>query len=105
MKRITPTFLFGAIVTCAAAALAGPSDNTNSLTMTDAESTYKQLMKQCVDKERQQNSAASTEDLKKTCRPQVKSQMAQLRSQGQLPPANPYQHPQPSSPASPPEYP
>ena len=50
--------------------------------------SHRQMMKECVAKERAANSAASTEDLKKICRDKIKSYNAHP-SETTPPPANP----------------
>jgi hypothetical protein len=96
MKRILSTVLLGGVAACAMSAFAGDSSAYPQSTA-DADSTYRHLMAQCMDNEKQQDSAASAEDMKKICHAQVKAQMTQLRAQGQLPPASTSQ----SSPPSP----
>jgi hypothetical protein len=95
MKFIVATALVGAVAVCATSMVAGRRDMQSAQVMTDIDAgpTYRHLMAQCMDKQKQQDSTASMEEMQKICNAQVR---AQLRTQGQLPPASA----SPSSPSS-----
>jgi hypothetical protein len=84
MNRIVASLLFGCLAS-AGVGMKAIADDTN----TDRPvMTHKQLMKECMDKERAENSSASMEDVKKTCRAKIKS-YNNHPSESNPPPDNP----------------
>jgi hypothetical protein len=73
------------VLLAAAASLPALGDDTNS---DRPVISHRQMMKDCMAKERAANSGASVEDLKKTCREKVKS-YNDHPSETAPPPANP----------------
>jgi hypothetical protein len=61
------------------------ADDTNTARPVES---HKQMMRDCMDKERAANSGASTEDMRKTCREKIKS-YDNHPSETTPPPANP----------------
>lgn len=82
MTRIVASLL----LTClASAGLQAFADDTNNARPV---MNQKQMMKDCMDKERASNTGASTEDMKKTCRAKIKS-YEDHPSETKNPPSNP----------------
>ena len=82
MNRIVASLLLACLASAGVQAIADDT-NTDRPVM-----THKQMMKDCMDRERASNSGASTEDMKKTCRAKIKS-YEDHPSETKTPPANP----------------
>jgi hypothetical protein len=94
MNRVMISVLLGS-----AAALGATAFGQDSSGNTSTHKTRKELMQQCIDQQKAENSSATEKDMKKTCRDQVKTEIAQ-RQAAAPPPASPPYTP-PSSPSSP----
>jgi hypothetical protein len=71
MNRIVAFVLFGGLASAGfGAASLARADDANSAR---PNVTHKQMMKDCMDRERAANSGASEQDVKKTCREKIKS--------------------------------
>jgi hypothetical protein len=86
MKSLTAAVLLSGAMACGTAALADEAATAPS--MVNAHATHKQLMKECMDKEKSQNGSASADDAKKQCEARVKTQMQQMKSAGTMPPSS-----------------
>jgi hypothetical protein len=86
MKSSTAAVLLSGAMVCGAAALADEAATAPS--MVNPHATHKQLMKECMDKEKSQNGSASADDAKKQCEARVKTQMQQMKNAGTLPPSS-----------------
>jgi hypothetical protein len=90
MNRIMATALLGGAAALGASAFANDAS-------TPTHQTRKELMQQCMELQRTQNSGATDKDMKKTCHDQVKIQIAQQRSEESAPSTQTSQPGYPSS--------
>jgi hypothetical protein len=74
MNRIMVSVVLGGAAALGASAFANDAG-------TPTHQTRKELMQQCMELQKTQNSDATDKDMKKTCHEQVKMQIAQQRSQ------------------------
>jgi hypothetical protein len=84
MKSNSASLLLIGIMVCAAGASAAAADTAP--TMLDAHATHKQLMKECMDKQKSQSGASSINAARKQCAMRVRTQMQQLRNVDTMPP-------------------
>jgi hypothetical protein len=73
MNRIMVSVVLGGAAALGASAFANDAGTPHQ--------TRKELMQQCMELQKTQNSDATDKDMKKTCHEQVKMQIAQQRSQ------------------------
>jgi hypothetical protein len=83
MKFKTTSLLLNCIMVCGAQMFA--EEAATAPTMVDAHATHRELMKDCMDKERPHNRTWSTDDVKKQCRTWVKARMQQMQDTGTMP--------------------
>jgi hypothetical protein len=92
MKAFATSAWLSAAVICGARAVAG--ETAPPPAPVDAQATHKTLMKECLDKQRSQNSSGSPQDARKLCAIRVKTRMQQMKDAGgALPPASTPQSP------------
>jgi hypothetical protein len=95
MNRVMISILLGSSAALGAAAFAQDTSGNTS-----THKTRKELMQQCMDQQKAQNSSATEKDMKKTCHDQVKTEIAQQQPAAP-PPAGAPPYTPPSSPSSP----
>jgi hypothetical protein len=91
MNRLVACMLMSGAMACGAQALAddtsAATNSNNSPTLTNAHAIHKKLMKDCMDQQKAQGASVSDE-AKKSCESQVKSQMEQMNNAGTVPPSS-----------------
>jgi hypothetical protein len=90
MNRMMASALIGSVVLCGAQAFANDNDTnstSSSTSMTNPQAVHKKLMKDCMDQQRAQGDASSS-DIRKTCQAKVKDQMQQMNDAGTIPPSS-----------------
>jgi hypothetical protein len=88
MNAFAASVLLGGTMLCAHAY---GEQSAAEPTVPDAHATHDKLMKECLDKERSQNSAAAsgdTSNTRKLCAMRVRTQMQRLKDAGAVPPGS-----------------
>ena len=92
MNRMMISVLLGSSAALGATAFANDTPDTSSM-----HQIHKQLMQQCVQQQKVQNSSASDKDIQKSCKEQVKAQMQQQESTQTRSPDTQPSYPSPGS--------
>jgi hypothetical protein len=89
MNRVMISIVLGSSAALGASAFANDTSSTHQ--------TPKEMMQHCMQQQKAQNSGATDQDIQKTCKDQVKAQIAQQQQSQSASPSSQSSYPSPSS--------